>query len=188
MHASSARLLLTLMVCCLPFLDAIAACADAQPVLVELSVSSDRGGGFDRLHRIRVHADGCVVVRRPPFHREPGTLSGHLDATALRAMQRLAGDAELRASDPERALRQAREDLFRRAQVQGELRRTHISHPTGYVLRLYGEGEPVELKAVSVFQQAELHPASAELAAIAGAVSEVLALDGLPELAAEVRP
>lgn len=176
------------MVCLAFASDAGARCADASPLLAELRVTADRGEGFDRLHRIRVHADGCVEVRRPPFHRQPGTFFARLDEAALRALQVLASDAGLRAVDPERALREAEAGLARRAQAQGELRRTHVSHPTGYALRLYAGGEPVELKAVSIFQHAELHPDSGELAAFAAAVAELLALDDLPGLRAEVQP
>jgi hypothetical protein len=61
--------------------------------------------------------------------------------------------------------------------------RTHVSHPTGYVLRLWQDDELVELQAESIFQQAELHPQSAELERLAEAIREVLALDALPGLA-----
>lgn len=186
MRAIAARVLLSVSVCGGVSFNAVAACADAQPLLVELRVTSDRGEGFDRLHRIRVHADGCVEVRRPPFHRQPGTYAARIDASALRAIQRLASDAELRASDPARALREAEADLAQRAQALGDLRRTHISHPTGYVLRLAAGGETIELKAESIFQQAELHPQSKELALLAETIGEVLALDALPDLRAEV--
>jgi hypothetical protein len=188
MRTIAARVLLSVSACCGVSLHAVAACAEDQPRLVELRVTSDRGEGFDRLYRIRVHADGCVAVRRPPFHRQPGRFSARLDAASLQSMQRLAGDARLRASAPERAMREAKAAREQRAQAEGELQRTYVSHPTGYALRLYAEGVPVELKAESIFQQAALYPESAELAALAAAVEDVLALDGLPDLVAEAQP
>lgn len=182
------RLIVGLLLFSLPLTCAFAGCADSSPAVVDLRVASDRGEGFDRLHRIRVFADGCVEVRRPPFHREPGEFSAMLAEEQLHALSRMAADPALRALDPERALHEAETALGARGKAAGELRRTYVSHPTGYVLRLNEGGEIVELKLDSVFQQAELHPESAALASFANAVAEVLALDALPDLVAEAQP
>lgn len=165
---------------------AVWACSASVPVEIELRVMSDRGEGFDRLHRIRVHADGCVAVRRPPFHRAPGEFSAQVDAARLAPLRQRVADPVLRAIDPQRALADAQSALQARGRAEGELRRTHVSHPTGYVLRLASGGETIEIKAESIFQQAELHPQSRELALLAETIGEVLALDALPELRAEV--
>lgn len=188
MCPSLARTILGLLVFCLSSHDAFAACADASPVVVDLRVTSDRGEGFDRLHRIRVFANACVEVRRPPFHREPGEFSALLAEERLHALSRMAADPALRTLDPQRALHDAETVYSTRGRAAGELRRTYVSHPTGYVLRLNEGGEVVELKLDSVFQHAELHPESAALASFASAISQVLALDALPELAAEAQP
>lgn len=164
------------------------ACSEPSPALVELRVTSDRGEGFDRVHRIRVDAEGCVAVRRPPFHRLPGVFVARVEDGALLDLQTLAADRKLRAIDPQQALRDAEAGLVQRARAEGALRRHYISHPTGYVLRLQADGEVVELKAESIFQQAELHPESAELAMLAEAIAAVLALDALPDLAPEAQP
>lgn len=161
-------------------------CGDAAPVEIELRITSDRGEGFDRLHRIRVHADGCVAVRRPPFHREPGEFSARVDAERLAPLRQRLSDPALRATDPQRALIRAQSDLQARSAAQGELRRTYVSHPTGYVLRLGMGDEAVDLKVESIFQQAELYPGSTDLVRLAEAIRQVMALDALPELAAEV--
>lgn len=159
-------------------------CGEEAALEVELRVTSDRGEGFDRLHRVRVYADSCVEVRRPPFHRAPGEFSARVDAARLAPLRRRLSDPALRAIDPQQAVQEAQSALQARGKAQGELRRTYISHATGYVLRL-GEGaDAVELKAESIFQQAELHPQSEALALLAETVREVLALDALPELGA----
>lgn len=190
MRLSSPRLLLSLLSLLCASTWAAAACPGDTPVLVELRVTSDRGEGFDRVHRIRVYEDGCVAVRRPPFHRLPGAFVARVQNAELLDLKQLAGDPNLRAIDPQQALREAAAGLALRAQSEGGLRRSYISHPTGYVLRLQaeGEGEVVELKAESIFQQAELHPESAELAALAEAMAAVLALDALPDLLPEAQP
>jgi hypothetical protein len=155
---------------------AVWACSASVPVEIELRVMSDRGEGFDRLHRIRVHADGCVEF------------SAQVDAARLAPLRQRVADPVLRAIDPQRALADAQSALQARGRAEGELRRTHVSHPTGYVLRLASGGETIEIKAESIFQQAELHPQSRELALLAETIGEVLALDALPELRAEVSP
>lgn len=161
-------------------------CGEDAALEVELRVTSDRGEGFDRLHRIRVYADGCVTVRRPPFHRAPGEFSARVDAAHLAPLRQRLSAPALRAIDPQQALHEAQSALQARGKAQGELRRTYISHPTGYVLRLGDAANAVELKAESIFQQAELHPQSEGLALLAETIGEVLALDALPELGAEV--
>jgi hypothetical protein len=65
----------------------------------------------------------------------------------------------------------------------GELQRVYISHPTQYSLQLGEGGEAVELQLDSIFQQAQLHPDSVELRALAEAAAAVLALDAQPGLA-----
>lgn len=161
-------------------------CGDAEPVEIELRITSDRGEGFDRLHRIRVHADGCVAVRRPPFHREPGEFRARVDAERLAPLRQRLSDPALRAINPQRALAQAQSALQARSAAEGELRRTYVSHPTGYVLRVGTGDEAVDLKVESIFQQVELYPGSTDLLRLAEAIREVMALDTLPELAAEV--
>lgn len=188
MCSSLVRTIIGLLAFALSLPDAFAACAKGATALIDLRVTSDRGEGPDRLHRIRVFADGCVEVRRPRFHREPGEFSAMLTTEQLRAVSRIASDPAVRALDPEQALRAAETALGARGRAAGELRRTYVSHPTGYVLGLNQGGEIVELKLDSVFQQAELHPESAALAAFATVVSDVLALDALPGLVAEVQP
>lgn len=188
MCSSLMRTIVGLLVFLLSLPDALAACANGSTAMIDLRVTSDRGEGFDRLHRIRVFADGCVEVRRPRFHREPGEFSAMLANESLRALARIASDPALRTLDPEHALREAEAALSARGKAAGELHRTYVSHPTGYVLRLNEGDEVVELKLESVFQHAELHPESAALASFAGAVSDVLALDALPDLVAEVQP
>ncbi len=160
-------------------------CGQDSPVEIELRVTSDRGEGFDRLHRIRVHADGCVAVRRPPFHRVPGEFSAPIDAARLAPLRQRLSDPALRALDPQRALAEAQASLQAHGRASGELRRTYVSHPTGYALRLGTGDDAVELMAESIFQQAELYPGSTDLAQLAETIREVIALDALPELAAE---
>jgi hypothetical protein len=157
------------------------ACPDAAPLLVELRVLSDRGDAFDRLQRIRVYAGGCVEVLRPPAHREPGRFQGQLEGSQLQAMRALAANPRLRAIDPVAALLAAQ--LQARAGAVGELQRVYISHPTRYSLQLGEGGEAVELQLDSIFQQAQLHPDSVELRALAEAAAAVLALDAQPGLA-----
>lgn len=160
-------------------------CGEDAALEVELRVTSDRGEGFDRLHRVRVYADSCVEVRRPPFHRQPGEFSARIDAARLAPLRQRLSAPALRAIDPQQAVQEAQSALQARGKAQGELRRTYISHPTGYVLRLGDGADAVELKAESIFQQAELHPQSEALALLAETIREVLALDALPELGAE---
>jgi len=163
--------------------EAALACVENAKPLLELRVTSDRGEGFDRVHRIRVSVDGCVSVRRPSFHRGPGEFSARLEESGLAALRARAADPGLRAIDPVQALDAARAEMEARGRAEGTLVRTHVSHPTGYLLRLWQDEELVELKAESIFQQAELHPQSAELERLAEAIREVLALDALPGLA-----
>ncbi len=182
MRMTDLRPWLLLLACLAAPVEAARACADDSRPLLELRVTSDRGEGFDRVHRIRVSVDGCVSVRRPPFHRAPGEFIARLDEAGLAGLRARAADPVLRAIDPVQALDEARAAMEAHALAEGALMRTHVSHPTGYVLRLWQDDEVVEIKAESIFQQAELHPRSAELERLAEAIREVLALDALPEL------
>jgi hypothetical protein len=161
------------------------ACPDAAPLLVELRVLSDRGDASDRLQRLSVYAGGCVEVLRPPAHREPGSFQGQLDGLQLQAMQAFAANTRLRAIDPVAALLAAQSQA--RAGAEGELQRIYISHPTRYSLQLGEGGDAVELQLDSIFQQAQLHPDSAELRVLAEAAAAVLALDALPGLARQAQ-
>ena len=183
MRMTDLRPWLLLLACLAAPVEAALACVDDSKPLLELRVTSDRGEGYDRLHRIRVSVDGCVSVQRPPFHRAPGEFIARLDETGLAALRARAADPGLSAIDPVQALDEARAATEARGLAEGALVRTHVSHPTGYVLRLWQDDALVELKAESIFQQAELHPQSAELERLAEAIREVLALDALPGLA-----
>lgn len=165
-----------------------ASCATRGQPIIDLEVISDRGRASDRTQRIQVHEDGCVRLQRPPSFREPGVFSAQVMGTQLLSLRRLASDSSVRALDPQQALADARAASDARLQSEGQLRRTYVSHPTWYVLRLNSAGEAVELRVESVFQHAQLHPESKPLRELAAAIAEVLALDGLPASAGQVQP
>ncbi|MCG6116804.1 MAG: hypothetical protein MEQ07_01215 [Aquimonas sp.] len=163
-----------------------AACAGAQqapaPTLVELLATSDRGDAFDRSFRVRVHSDGCLALRRPAFHREPGEHVGTLDAAALQGVQSLAAQPALRAIDPAAALVRAQLAFAQAglAEVGADAppRATFVSHPTWYRLRFFDAAGEVthELRMESILQHAELHPQDPQLATLAAAVRQLLEL------------
>lgn len=168
----------TSAVACAPGADGAA----VAPLLAELVVTSDRGDAFDRSFRLRVHADGCLALRRPAFHREPGEHAGLLDPAALQAVRALAARPELAVIDPAAALARAQAEFAQdqpgAAGRAAPPRATHVSHPTWYRLRLFdgGGGLAHELRMESILQHADLHPQDAELGALAAAVRQLLDL------------
>lgn len=159
--------------------------AGGVPV-IDLEVISDRGAASDRSQRIQVHEDGCVTLRRPPAFRQPGVFSARVEGAQLQRLLGHASDPYMRALDPRQAL--AELSAASDARANEPMRRTYVSHPTWYVLRLNSAGEVVELKLESVFQHAQLNPESRPLRELAALVAEVLALDALPDSAGQVQP
>jgi hypothetical protein len=177
--AAGARLLQALLM--LAPLQATASCAADDPPLLSLQVVNDHVRSVDRSLQIRLHESGCVAIRRPGFHREPGQFTGAVKGEQLATLTALAGSESLRAMQVDAVLAAAEANASRAAGTAPIKR--YISHPTVYVLDFHGR-QPGQLRFDSVFQHEAFYPDAPAVVEAANAVRALLALDELDSLQA----
>lgn len=164
-------------------LQVVASCAADDLPLLSLQVVNDHVRSPDRSLHIRLHQSGCVAIRRPGFHREPGQFSGLVKGEQLAALIQVADSESLRAMQAEAVLAAAEVQARARAAVGAAPVKHYISHPTIYVLEFHGR-QPGQLRFDSVFQYEGFYPDAPAVAEAADAVRAVLALDELDSLKA----
>jgi hypothetical protein len=179
--AGGARLLLALLV--LAPLQATASCAEDDLPLLSLQVDNDHIRSLDRSLQIRLHESGCVAIRRPGFHREPGVFSGLVKGEQMATLMAVAGSESLRAMQTDAVLAAAEAQVNARRAAGAAPIKHYISHPTVYVLDFHGH-QPGQLRFDSVFQHEAFYPDAPAVGEAAAAVRAMLILDELDSLQA----